>query len=430
MSGAIIVSHVSKRFRQQANMRPSTLKALLLSGYRGGSPEYFTALRDVSFRVAPGRSVGVIGRNGAGKSTLLRLLSGVGRPDQGEIRINGRMGALLEIGAGLTGDLTGRENIFIMGVVAGMLRAEIKARFDTIVAFSGLEDFIDRPVRTYSTGMRMRLAFAVAVHIEPEVLLVDEVLAVGDLAFQRKCFARIEEIKARGCTIFLVSHDLDQIRALCDDALFLRDGEVAAFGPIETVLPLFEASMEPESPPDEPVEESDTHPVPEPPPTTDEAALVPAKLEYGANRYGNGEAEVLAVMVRGGDGTPAHRITSDEPFQVDIRFRAHVPIDDVIVLFAIYAPDMTLCLETTNRSCGLALSASQDANTATIFFDRLDLAEGDYHVTVGVFSSDWEKTLDYHAEAYSLAVEGRWNKGVVAPPVAWSSMPDDQEAVP
>jgi lipopolysaccharide transport system ATP-binding protein len=244
MSGSIYVESVGKVFRNVDRGRASTLKALFLTRPGGSDREKSWGLRDVTFGVAPGRAVGVVGRNGAGKSTLLRIIGGVTRANEGRVRIKGRIGALLEITAGLTDDLTGRENIFLMGVIAGMLHSEVDAQFEDIVAFAELAESIDRPVRTYSTGMKMRLSFSVAVHGHPEVLLIDEVLAVGDAAFQAKSFERIRSIKDSGCTIFLVSHDAEQIRALCDDVLFLRHGRVVAFGPTEETLALFEASME------------------------------------------------------------------------------------------------------------------------------------------------------------------------------------------
>jgi len=180
---AIVATSLGKRFARHGYDRPSTLKEMILRGNPTDRTPQFWGLRDVSFSIRKGRAVGVVGRNGAGKSTLLRLVGGVGRPDQGQVTVRGRIGAILDLGAGLTGDLTGRENIFILGVLAGMTRAEVKARMADIIRFAELEQFVDDPVRIYSSGMRMRLAFAVAAHIDPDVLLLDEVLAVGDASF-------------------------------------------------------------------------------------------------------------------------------------------------------------------------------------------------------------------------------------------------------
>jgi lipopolysaccharide transport system ATP-binding protein len=208
----------------------------MLHGLRGLRPvERFWALRDVSFRVAPGKMVGIMGANGAGKSTLLRLIGGVGSPDEGQIHVNGRIGALLDLGTGFHPDLTGRENIYINGVISGLSRKEVSRSFDSIVHFAELEDFIDSPLRVYSTGMQMRLGFAIAAHIEPEVLLIDEVLAVGDISFQQKCVQRIKRFKSQGCTILLISHEPALMIDLCDEALWLRAGKLVSHGDVATV---------------------------------------------------------------------------------------------------------------------------------------------------------------------------------------------------
>ncbi len=244
MDHPIVVQGLSKQFRSYHHDRPRTLQEVLLHGlWHWRAIEGFWALRDVSFSIAPGHMVGVVGANGAGKSTLLRLIGGVGRPDTGHIEIHGRIGALLELGAGLHGDLTGRENLYISGILAGLTRREVEQRFDAIVAFAELQEFIDNPLRTYSTGMRMRLAFAVAVHSEGEILLIDEVLSVGDLAFRRKCMERIGQFKTEGRTILLVSHDIRSIVELCDEALWLHAGRLVAYGPADVVVHQYAAAL-------------------------------------------------------------------------------------------------------------------------------------------------------------------------------------------
>ena len=231
MGAEIVVDSVGKSFRRFHPRRPRTLQEAVLSGLRGLGPvEYFWALRDVSFSISPGKMVGIMGANGAGKSTLLRLIGGVSRPDEGQIQVSGRIGALLDLGAGFHPDLTGRENVFINGVISGLSRREVSRSFDSIVHFAELEDFIDSPLRVYSTGMQMRLAFAVAAHLEPEVLLIDEVLAVGDLSFQQKCIQRIVRFKSQGCTILLVSHEPALIADQCDEAIWLRGGQIVSYG--------------------------------------------------------------------------------------------------------------------------------------------------------------------------------------------------------
>ena len=246
MAGSIEVRQLSKRYRRYHRDRPVTLQQTVLSGWRHTRvTDSFWALRDVSFAVAPGHMLGVLGANGAGKSTLLRLVGGVGKPDEGIVVIAGRIGALLSLGAGFHADLTGRENLFINGVISGLTRRQVAQRFDAIVSFAELEEFIDSPLRTYSAGMWMRLAFSVAIHVDPEVLLVDEVLAVGDIGFQRKCRQRIEELRALGCATLLVSHDTDLIAEICDDAIWLDAGQVIAQGPAAAVVHRYTVSTQP-----------------------------------------------------------------------------------------------------------------------------------------------------------------------------------------
>ena len=197
----------------------------------GNAPgEMLWALRDISFEVQPGEVVGLVGRNGAGKSTLLKILARVIKPSRGEVDLYGRVGSLLEIGTGFHPDLTGRENIYLNGAIIGMKREEIKRKFDEIVAFAEVERFLDTPVRYYSSGMYLRLAFAVAGHFEPEILILDEVLAVGDAAFQRKCLDKMKQISSEGRTVFFVSHNLSSIQELCTRALLVDEGRLIADG--------------------------------------------------------------------------------------------------------------------------------------------------------------------------------------------------------
>lgn len=248
MSDAVKVRNLSKKYYRYHTHRPRTLQEAVLQGLRRITPvEHFWALNDVSFSVAPGRMVGVIGSNGAGKSTLLRLVGGVGRPDRGRIDTHGRIGALLNLGTDFHSDLTGRENVFVSGVIAGLTRREVADHFDDIVAFSELDEFIDNPLRAYSSGMKMRLAFSVAVHVQPDILLIDEVLAVGDVAFQRKCFQRIVEFKARGCAVLFVSHDTSAVQQLCDEVIWLRKGTIAARGEADVVVDQYLAEMSAEA---------------------------------------------------------------------------------------------------------------------------------------------------------------------------------------
>ena len=237
MGDAIIVRGVSKRFRRYHPNRPWTFQEALLRGITLMQPtEYFWVVRNLCLRVPAGGVVGIIGRNGVGKSTLLRLIAGITTPDEGSVQVQGRLGALLDLGAGFHPDLTGRENVFITGIISGLTRHEVIRQFDAIVDFSELYDYIDNPLRTYSTGMQMRLAFSIAIHAKPDVLLIDEVLAVGDYTFEAKCREWINRFKAAGRTILIASHDLESMRELCDEVLWLRPGEHVERGTADEVI--------------------------------------------------------------------------------------------------------------------------------------------------------------------------------------------------
>ena len=239
MRPMIEVSHVSKRY--QVGTIHHRLGDVLpkLFGRRGAEAKaetQFWALKDVSFHVRKGETLGIIGRNGAGKSTILKLLSGISKPTEGTLAIHGKLAALIEVGAGFHPDLTGRENVFLNGTILGLKRRQIRALFDQIVSFAEVERFIDTPVKRYSSGMYVRLGFAIAVHIRPEILLIDEVLSVGDMAFQQKCLQRIHELKQDGTTMIFISHNLNAIQRICDRALLLQDGQLVAEGAVGTVI--------------------------------------------------------------------------------------------------------------------------------------------------------------------------------------------------
>jgi lipopolysaccharide transport system ATP-binding protein len=235
---------VGKKYRRYSADRPFTLQEAVVKGLRGLRPEdYHWALRGLTFDVRKGSMIGVVGHNGAGKSTLLRLLGGVGRPDEGRLAVDGVVGGLLDIGVGFHPDLTGKENVYVNGVVSGLLRSEVDARFADIVAFAELEDVINDPLRTYSAGMQMRLGFAVIAHTAPDILLIDEVLAVGDVGFQLKCVDHIRRLQKAGKTIVYVSHNSDQIREMCDDAILLWKGEMIQHGRPEDVMTLYHKQM-------------------------------------------------------------------------------------------------------------------------------------------------------------------------------------------
>ena len=245
---AIDVRDVTKVYRRYSRRRQfATLKSALLSGslIRDLRPdETFPALQGVSFSVAQGITYGILGRNGSGKSTLLKLVAGITKPTTGAVSVHGRISALIELGAGFHPEISGRENIFINGIMLGLSKREIARRFDEIVEFAELRDFIDAPVKTYSSGMYMRLGFAVAIHVDPDVLLIDEVLAVGDESFSHKCLDKLSEFRRRGKTILLVTHALNLVERFCDDALWLDTGQARASGDPRRVVAAYITDVE------------------------------------------------------------------------------------------------------------------------------------------------------------------------------------------
>lgn len=245
---SIVVHNLGKRYwlREAAPHTFQQAVGQLLGLIRHRTP--FWALRNLSFTIETGEAVGLIGRNGAGKSTLLRLICGLGHPTEGFSRLDGRVAALLELGVGFHHHLTGRENLHVNGVISGLRRREVATRFDEIVRFAEIESFIDQPLRTYSWGMRMRLAFAVAVHVDPDILIVDEVLAVGDEHFQKKCLNHMEGFRQRRTTLLFVSHDMNMIRRFCSRVIWLQDGQVVADGPTEKIVPAYEKSFQTDEP--------------------------------------------------------------------------------------------------------------------------------------------------------------------------------------
>ena len=406
MHGSITVANLGKSYRVARSDKHAPLWTILRQGWQRRRPEFVWGLRNVSFTVEPGRTVGVVGRNGAGKSSLLRLIGGVGKPDEGSLEVHGRTGAVLEVGAGLTDDMTGRENLMLVGLIAGMTRAEVREREDRIIAFAELEDAIDNPLRTYSTGMKMRLAFSVAIHVDPDILLVDEVLAVGDAAFQRKCLTRIEEIKRSGCTIFFVSHDAAMVRALCDDALYLRAGEVVAFGPAHEVMAMYEAYSREGTTPQGREAGDETLP----------NGLV---LRAGLNRIGSFEAVIRNVRLMTLDGTPASTLLSGAGLVVEFDYDAQEPLGQAIAAVRLQRSDGTILLDVNTDLAGRNVSTDRPGKVRLVI-DRLDLEDGEYTLDVGLYAADWSYSYDYHAGVYHLAIIGRGtSNALLDPPIDW-----------
>jgi lipopolysaccharide transport system ATP-binding protein len=404
MQEAIWVENVGKYFKRFHREKPITLMEAALSGFRRiQSVDEFWALRGISFTVASGEMLGIIGHNGAGKSTLLQMLGKVAYPTEGCIKMRGRVGALLDLGAGFHGDLTGRENVFVTAIVAGLSHREVTRRFDEIVAFAELDDFIDNPVRTYSTGMTMRLAFSVAVHTDPDILLVDEFLSVGDLTFQTKCLNRITDMKKQGCAIVLVSHDVGQVERLCDRALWLKQGNIVAYG--EPVVVAGQYTME--------MRIQTQQRTPHIPPQLTASGT---ELRVNENRFGSLEAEITDVRQ-----IPKGTLCVGDALTVQIDYQAiGEAIDSVIVNVSISQEDGTLCLDTSTADLDLYIPKLDHKTTIRFICDRLDLAPGKYFINVGIFKEDWSYAYDYHWHVYPLVIESTTvAKGILMPPMRW-----------
>jgi len=408
MSDAVIVQGVGKRFATNRKNQARRLKEFMVRGARSRGRGYFWALRDVSFRVRRGESFGIVGANGAGKSTLLRLIGRVGAPEEGTIIVNGRLGGLLELAAGFSFELSGRENAIINGVVAGLTRREVMDRMDDIVAFAELADFIDAPVRTYSSGMKLRLAFSVAMHTEPEILLIDEVLAVGDIGFQRKCHDRIAELKKRECTLILVSHDPAMVRQFCDRVLLLRKGDECKIGPPAEILDEMISSFA------RPTEQRTPAGVKH---TLRDGTI----LTTHTNRLGSLEAEITGVRLFDGLGREVHTLQSGDSLVVQIDYVFHRPVESAWFQVQVVRDRRKVIV--TNCECGLGTEHDLGAlGTLRLEIDRLELVEGQYFVDVGLYQGQWDYAYDYHTEVYPLRVASPGPyEGLVMPPSRWIS---------
>jgi ABC-2 type transport system ATP-binding protein len=354
----IRVHDVSKRFRINSN---KSLKELIVNaGRTRANIEDFYALRDVSFTVDAGVTLGLIGHNGSGKSTLLKVIGGILTPNTGYVERRGRLAALLELGAGFHGDLTGRENVYLNAAILGLTRAQVDRYFDDIVDFSGIEQFIDTQVKFYSSGMYVRLAFSVAVHVDPEILLVDEVLAVGDEAFQRKCLDKIRSFQREGRTIVFVTHGLDLARELCDRVLLLDRGIVTFDGdPVGAVRTIRD--------------------------TWDQQELAEASVrEVPESEVGNRQLTISQVSTVGLDDEPQDRFVPGEHAAVEFTVTSPSRTEDWVVGIAIENHLDQLCFGSNTALMGLDLPPIEGRRRVRFDFPSLPLAQGNYHVTVAV----------------------------------------------
>jgi ABC-type polysaccharide/polyol phosphate transport system ATPase subunit len=384
--------NVSKRYlvRQEADADPAVhpwlrkLKALRVR------KETFWALHDVSFEVERGETLGIIGHNGAGKSTILKLLAGITTPTSGRLIINGRLSALIEVGSGFHPELTGRENIFLNGAILGMRRSEIADKLDRIVDFAGVRPFLDVPVKRFSSGMYVRLGFSIAAHLDPDILLLDEVLAVGDAAFQEKCLRRISDLKRSGTTIVFISHDLVAVERICSRVILMRRGQIVANGDAQTVIATYQSQAD-----------SSTINLPE--------TLV-----------ANDSAEILRLSFLSADGIRAPTFRTGEPLAARIEFVVREKLKDVVFEIVLLDMDAVWIVELSTEIDGHRIDL--DVGTGALIFscDELGLLPGFYHADVSVKQRGAPDAIHRQHRAAVLRVDrGKLTEGIFYQPNRW-----------
>ena len=383
-TAAISVNGVGKRFRRYRE-RPTSIKERIIK-WRIHAEEFW-ALREVSVDVTEGRTLGLLGPNGAGKTTLLKIVAGILRPSEGRVVTRGRIASLLALGAGFHAELTGRENVYLNASILGLSRQRIDLLFDDIVAFAELEDFMDTQVKFYSSGMYVRLGFAIAVHVDPAILLVDEVLAVGDIGFQRKCLDKVEAFQQEGRTIVFVTHAPDLVLRVCDEAIMLEHGQINARGEPEDVVREFRRVM------------------------------ARKDLPYGWDR-GTREIEIVSAEVFGADGSGRDWFAPGDEMIIQMDLKANVPVDSPVVSFAIHDDQNQLVYETNTDRRGHRWSKFDGKQRVAFVLKSLPFVRGRYHVTFGVHSRDSTRVYHLQEQRYSFAMlQGEEHPGMVFIPV-------------
>ncbi len=393
---AIVVRDLEETFRLY-HERPRGLKERLTRPFRRASYTDFNALDGVSFTVEQGESIGIVGHNGSGKSTLLKVLARILPPDDGHVEINGRIAALLELGAGFHGDLTGRENIFLNGAILGLTREEISERLDDIVDFAGVRDFIDQPVRNYSSGMYVRLGFAIAVHVDPDILLVDEVLSVGDASFQAKSLERMASFQQRGKTVVMVSHDLSALRNLCDRVLVLDHGELIFDGPVSEGVKQYSQLM---------------------------GTVAPGGAR-DEGRVGTGDVRITEVGLFDQDEIAVTKIQPSTTLTLRVKLRAGTSVDVCSAGAIFQTGDGTPLYEVHTAWQGLGIGPLAPGQTATVEFRfTAHLLAGHYRIALKLTDRGGRMTYDAPQEPLTFEVVPAAGGAGLVDMVAATSVPD------
>lgn len=403
---------ISKRF-ETVNEKPQSFLETLISlfslrhrvKYQRRERNTLWAVKEVNLEVRQGESIGILGRNGSGKSTLLKLITRIIRPDKGRMMVAGRISALLELGAGFQADMTGRENVYLNASLLGLEKEYIEEHFHSIVAFSGLADFIDMPVKFYSSGMYMRLAFSIAVHIRPQILIVDEILAVGDQSFQDKCINHIYEMKRRGVTIILVSHSLDMMRKLCDRLVWMDKGVVRAEGEPEIVIQQYLENLQ-------------------------ETAYQPLtqnnQEEEQPLRLGTQTVEITDVRLLNQEGQVVQDFVTGQPMTIEMNYMAHKPVDDPEFGLAIYREDEVQVNGPNNQFAGFPIGRIEGQGKVRYHIPSLPLLPGRYFVSAAIHNARYFTTYDHRVKEYSFQVGSSGTReiyGIIEIPAIWSWEP-------
>lgn len=386
---AVVVADVSKRFRLYRE-RASSLKETITARFgRRASFEDFWALRDVSVSIAKGSTYGLIGHNGSGKSTLLRLMAGIHPPTTGTVRTEGRISALLELGAGFHPELSGRENIYLNGSILGLTRREINAVLGDIIEFSGLQDFVDSPVKHYSSGMYVRLGFAVAVHVNPEILMIDEVIAVGDEEFQRRCFDHLYQLRREGVTIVMVSHSPALIEQMCDQVSWLDHGCLQMTGSAQEVVRAYLDRVN----------------------TAQNERLAEASAESdgivgeSARRWGTREIEVLGFDLLDANGAMLTAARTGDPLTIRIRYRAKEPIDEPVFGLGFRTESDVMVAGPFTRFAAFRTGIVHGEGSVDFVIDRFPLLPGGWQLSVAVLDNTMLHTYDQLEQIYKFTVQ-------------------------
>ncbi|HWP47281.1 MAG TPA: ABC transporter ATP-binding protein [Candidatus Limnocylindrales bacterium] len=394
----ISLQGVSKKFILRHH-KVSRLKEQIIDFLKGTRyiSEEFWALKDITFTVDRGETVGILGENGSGKSTLLQLLAGILVPDQGKLEVKGKVAPLIELGAGFNPELTGRENIYLNGSILGFKRKEIHHKLEDIIAFSGLQRFIDQPVKNYSSGMYMRLAFSISIHVDPDILLVDEILAVGDLPFQQECFKRIQDFKNKGKTIILVSHDLHILSTFCDRALLLHKGELIAQGNTREVIARYvEILKKPDR--SEDVKQGTG------PSSNGELQRDDPSPQMG-KRWGSGEIEITRVTFLDKERNETCQFKTHDPFIARIYYVAHRRIKKPVFGLALISEKDNIQINGPNtRFDNRVIEYLEDRGYVEYIIDRLPLLPGDYWLLVSVWDYECQQVFDAQDRMHKFKV--------------------------